>query len=112
MCLACEHLGEYQRALVRGVVRTLESRDPRAVCDAYFKADGFCLPRPRLALGVVDDRATAKSLAEHFLKGIQASATELGRVVAPSTNTSSASAENIPSGLMRAVERFAGRLGT
>src|SRR5438128_1781603 len=44
MCLACEQLGEYQRALVQSLVRTLESGDPPSAREAYFRRDGLCLP--------------------------------------------------------------------
>ena len=113
MCLACEQLGEYQRALVQSLVRTLEAGDPPSVHEAYFRGDGLCLPHLRLALGVVDDRVTAKSLAEHFLKGIQASAKELEGFLAASTDTTASSPVTAAAEVwMRAVERFSGRLGT
>ena len=56
---------------------------------------------------VVDDRATAKPLAEHFLKGVQACATELERFLASSRDSTSAAPQTAaPEVWMRAVERF------
>jgi hypothetical protein len=113
MCLACEQLGEYQRAVVRGLVRTLESGDPSSVRAAYFRGDGLCLPHLRLAFGVVDDRDTASALGQRFLKGIESCATGLERVLASSADAATAPPAATPDEVgMRAVERFSGRLGT
>lgn len=67
MCLACEQLGDYQRAVVHSLIRMLESVETGAVREAYFQGDGLCLPHLRLGLGVVDDRDTATAVVQHFL---------------------------------------------
>jgi hypothetical protein len=112
MCLACEQLGEYQRAIVLGVVRTLESNNPPVVREGYFRGDGLCLPHLRLALGAVEDRQIATSLAHQFLGGIQAIAVDLEAFVNAVNAATASSTPASSDACRRAVERFTGRLGS
>lgn len=112
MCLACEQLGEYQRAIVHGLVRTLESNDPPSVREAYFRGDGLCLPHLRLALGTVEDRQIATSLARHFLNGIHAIALDLEAFLASANADPASSTPRSSDASRRAVERFTGRPGS
>lgn len=112
MCLACEQLGEYQRAVVQGLVRTLESNDPPSFREAYFRGDGLCLPHLRPALGVVEDREIANSLARHFLGGIHAITVDPEAFLKAARHVTAASLPASSDACRRAIERFTGRLGS
>ena len=113
MCLACEQLGDYQRAVVQTLVRALEAREMTAIKKTYFEGEGLCLPHLRLGLGVVDNRETAAALVEHFLKGVEAVARDLETFLAspPAATAAPGEAPGAPA-WERAVERFSGRLGS
>lgn len=112
MCLACEQLGEYQRAIVHGLVSALESNNPPLVRETYFRGAGLCLPHLRLALSAVEDRQIATSLARHFLGGIHALAVDLGAFLNAVNATTASSTPASSDPCRRAVERFTGRLGS
>jgi hypothetical protein len=110
-CLACEELGEYQRAVVGSLVRALASGAPSALVDTYFRGDGLCLPHLRLALGLTEYGDTIDQLAAHFLSRIQRLTTELEAFLKAFAQDGLLGEKSQSDVWRRAAERFAGRLG-
>jgi hypothetical protein len=110
-CLACEHLGDYEQAVVGGLVRTLASGEPATVREAYLHGDGLCLPHFRLALDLADRRDAVELLSERFLAGLEVLATELEAFLDAHTPGGADRAKADSDIWLRAAERFAGKLG-
>ncbi len=111
MCVACEQLGEYQRAIAQALVRTLASGAPPAIHDSYLRGDGLCLPHLRLALGLAHHVDTERLLKKHFLGRLEALSRELADF-REGAASGAAGEKKGSDAWLRAVERFAGRLGT
>lgn len=109
-CLACQQLGEYERAVTGGLVRTLSSGEPPTVREAYLRGDGLCLPHLRIALDVAEDPDTADLLTEHFCDQLQALAGRLDAFLEAHTADGAVRRTVDPDAWLRAAERFSGRL--
>lgn len=109
-CLACQQLGEYERAVIGGLVRTLTSGEPPTVRDAYLRGDGLCLPHLRIALDLTDHPGTIDLLSGRFRDSLRALAVELEVFLQAHTPNGAGQGKSDSDVWVRAAERFAGRL--
>lgn len=109
-CFACEQLGDYERAVIGGLVETLTAGEPPTIRETYVQGDGLCLPHLRIALDRAGNSATADLLRERFQSRLESLAAELEAFVEAHTPNGSEREKSDSDVWLRAVEQFAGRV--
>lgn len=109
-CLACEQLGDYERAVIGGLVEALTAGRPPEIREMYVHGDGLCLPHLCIALDRAGTSGTADLLRERFQSRLEALAAELEAFVEAHAPNGSRQEKSHSDVWLRAVEQFSGRL--
>jgi hypothetical protein len=109
-CLACEQIGEYERAVATSLIEGLGPAGPPALHVAFERSDGLCLPHLRIALDLGPSPEVFDALAERFLASLDALVLELEQFLSTEATGRERRSPEGAEVWLRAAERFAGRL--